>query len=225
MRSTTVLTLVAVVAAGCGARAELEPAPGAQPAPPGRGVGAMGHASGVTIIARADAWSGFPERLEEVTPVRVTIENNSGVPIRLRYSRFKLVAPTGQTYAAIPPFDIEGTEIESVGQYGYTNFYVAPHLRRYYPWIEPYGGYYPSVNDYYDRYYPQFLRIPLPTGDMIQKALPEGVLMPGGTLTGFLYFENVDGDVPSVDFTAELVDATNGDGDPIGVIRIPFVTK
>src|SRR5690606_18914943 len=103
--------------------------------------------------------------------------------------------------------------------------YVAPHLRRYYPWIEPYGGYYPSVIDYYDRYYPQFLRIPLPTGDMIQKALPEGVLMPGGTLTGFLYFENVDGDVPSVDFTAELVEATNGDGDPIGVIRIPFVTK
>ncbi|NIS36691.1 MAG: hypothetical protein GWO04_45175 [Actinobacteria bacterium] len=221
MRNPLVLTLIAGLAAACAARPDLEPAPGAQPAPPGPGKGAMATSNGVTVIARSDAWTGFPERLEEVTPVQVTIENGSGAPIRLRYSRFALVAPTGETYAAIPPFDVRGEEVEPIDRY-VDGFYVAPHLRGYYPGLPAYRGYYPAVYDYYDVYYPRFLEIELPTGDMIQKALPEGVLMPGGRITGFLYFENVDRDVPTVDFTMLLVESVDGDGAPFGTVRIPF---
>ncbi len=221
MRSLLSLALIAGVAGACAARPDIEPAPGAQPAPPGPGKGAMATSRGVTVIARSDAWSGFPERLDEVTPVQVTIENDSDVPIRIRYERFALVAPTGQSYAAIPPFDVRGEETEPIDRY-VDGFYVAPHLTRYYPGIPIYEGYYPSAYPYYDRYYPQFLEIQLPTGDMIQKALPEGVLMPGSRITGFLYFENVDSDVPVVDFTMQLVESVNGDGRAFGVVRIPF---
>ncbi len=221
MRSLLALTLIAGVAGACAARPDIEPAPGAQPAPPGPGKGAMATSNGVTVIARSDAWSGFPERLDEVTPVQVTIENNSGAPIRLRYEHFALVAPNGRAYAAIPPFDIRGEETEPIDRY-VDGFYVAPYLNRYYPGIPIYRGYYPSAFDYYDRYYPRFLEIALPTGDMIQKALPEGVLMPGSRITGFLYFENVDRDVPSVDFTMRLVESVNGDGRTFGTVEIPF---
>lgn len=211
----------ASIAAACGARPELSPAPGAQPAPAGPGRGAMATTAGVTVIARTDAWSGVPRRLDDVTPVLVTIENEGDSPIRLRYDRFALLAPTGERYAAIPPFDVRGTEVEPLSQYDLDGFYVAPHLARYYPWLRPYRGYFPYDGLYYDTYYPQFLRIRLPTGDMIQKALPEGVLSPGGRITGFLYFENPDGDTPRVNFTFEMVDAESER--TVGVVAIPFI--
>jgi len=221
-RAGTILAAATFLAAGCGARPDLVPAPGAQPAPPGPGAGAMGEVAGITIIARADAWSGFPENLQEVTPILVTIDNGGDAPVRIRYNEFALVAPTGKRYAAIPPFNVEGTAVESIGV-RYPGFWVAPYYSHYYPFLRPYGGYFPFDRYYYDAYYPQFVRIRLPTADMIQKALPEGVLEPGGRITGYVYFENVDGDVPQVDFTAELHDAATGR--PFGVVRIPFLVE
>jgi hypothetical protein len=55
---------------------------------------------------------------------------------------------------------------------------------------------------------------------MIQKALPEGVLDPGGRVTGYPYFQNVKKDVGMVELTNELVNAK--DGEIFGVVRIPF---
>jgi hypothetical protein len=70
------------------------------------------------------------------------------------------------------------------------------------------------------RYY-SLWRAPLPTEDMLEKALPEGVLAEGGYLrSGFLYFEEVEEDLSRLDFTFELVDATSGEG--FGTVRIPF---
>ena len=63
--------------------------------------------------------------------------------------------------------------------------------------------------------------MPLPTGDMVQMALPERVLEPGARAEGFLYFDRVDRKAKRVDFTARLVNATSGD--QIGTITIPFV--
>ncbi|MFW6040090.1 MAG: hypothetical protein ACOC9N_03335, partial [Gemmatimonadota bacterium] len=220
LRHTTIWVLAAGLAAGCGGRAELEPGPGAQPAPPGPGGGAATTVDGVTVVARTEAWSGFPTRLEEVTPVQVTIENESGRPLRVRYERIVLAAPTGQSYRAIPPFDVRGRERERVDGFRRDGFFVAPHLRRYYPRARFYDGYFPYDPFYYDRYYPAFVDVNLPTGDMIQKALPEGVLMPGSRITGFLYFENVDDDLPRVDMRMELVDASTGER--YGVATIPF---
>ncbi len=59
---------------------------------------------------------------------------------------------------------------------------------------------------------------------MISMAMPEGVLEPGGSIAGFLYFEDVeDTDIQQVDFTVALVDADTEEG--IGTARIPFVVQ
>jgi hypothetical protein len=55
---------------------------------------------------------------------------------------------------------------------------------------------------------------------MVALAVPEGTVQPGGELTGFLYFEEVPGDVPDALFTMELVNARTGE--PIDTIEIPF---
>jgi hypothetical protein len=212
---------VAVSLVGCASTPELVPAPGAQPAPPGPGKGAIAEVHGVTVIARSDAWSGFPPDLDRVTPILVTIENNSSVPLRLRYNEFRLEAQeTGETFAAIPPFDIRGTEVEPITALGYSGFWVAPYYAPFYPGLRPYYGAFPFDHYYYDTYYPTWVDIQLPTGDMIQKALPEGVLDPGGRVTGYLYFHNVKRTAKVVVFTDELVNASTGDA--FGTIRIPF---
>lgn len=211
---------LAVSFSGCASTPELVPAPGAQPAPPGPGKGAVAVVRGVRVIARSDAWAGFPPDLDRVTPILVTIENDGAVPLRLRYNEFSLVAPTtGATYAAIPPFDIRGVEVEPVTALGYSGFWVAPYYAPYYPGLRPYYGSFPFDQYYYEQYYPTWVDIPLPTGDMIQKALPEGVLDPGGRVTGYLYFQNVKRDAGMVDFTLDLVSAEGGN---IGTVRIPF---
>jgi hypothetical protein len=59
----------------------------------------------------------------------------------------------------------------------------------------------------------------LPTSDMLQRALPEGVLAPGGRISGFVYFDHVL-DVVHVTFVAHLIEVG---GDELGMIGIPFV--
>lgn len=221
MRHTVLICMLAAGSAACAGRPELGVAPGAQPAPWGAEAGAEETIAGVTVIARPEAWAGVPTDLEEVTPVLVTFENDGDRPIQIRYNEFALVAPTGQQYAAIPPFEVRGTEVEPLSRYGLNSFYVAPYLAPYYPRARIYRGAFPYDPFYYDRFGPRSVRIELPTADMVQKALPEGVLEPGGVVTGFLYFQNVGDDVRSVDLIANIVDARSGED--IGTARIPFV--
>jgi len=87
-----------------------------------------------------------------------------------------------------------------------------------------YGGAFPFDRGYYGEYYGQFLgfgHIELPTGDMIQQAAPEGVLEPGGRISGFVYFERVF-DVVRVAFVAQLVAVG---GQDLGTIQIPFMRR
>jgi hypothetical protein len=219
-RSGIALALAAALAAGCATTPELAPAPGARPAPPGPGKGAEATVAGVTVVARSDAWSGFPRDLNKVTPMLVTIENNSKTPLRIRYNEFKLVAPNGKSYSAIPPFNIHATQVEPITDVGYTGFWVAPYYAPYYPHLRAYPGAFPFDEFYYNTYYPAFVDVNLPTGDMIQKALPEGVLDTGGRVTGFLYFQNVGKKAGTVNFTQQLVNARSGAN--FGTVRIPF---
>ncbi|HLL82252.1 MAG TPA: hypothetical protein VK420_06360, partial [Longimicrobium sp.] len=86
---------------------------GIQPAPDATMVAgdtnaAFAVASDVRVTVRTDAWQGGPADLERVlTPLEVTIENNSGQPVRVRYQDFGLVGEGGFRYAAIPPFATE----------------------------------------------------------------------------------------------------------------------
>lgn len=205
--------LVVLVLAGC-APARLVPAPGTV-AVPGPGAGAIAEAAGVRVVARTGAWNGIPAGLEfAVIPVLVMVENNGTHALRVRHDDFALVGAGDRRYTALSPFEIRGTVAVPV-DVPYPALYPRPyppfHSRWY--WDDPF--WYPS-------YYPAFIYVPLPTGDMIQKALPETTVEPGGRVTGFVYFPRVrKKDDPAVTFTATIVDARTSS--VLGTASIPFV--
>lgn len=166
--------------------------------------------AGVRVTVVADRWSGQPAQLTQVIPLLVTLENNGSSPLRVRYDAFGLRTPAGKWLPAFPPFEIEGDEVVAVqGPYPYPvhGFLVAPYLGRHYPFFTAFNGPFYYDPFYYDSFYPAFARVSLPTGDMVQKALPEGVLEPGGRITGFLYFETANFDPDRGTFAADLIDA------------------
>ena len=182
--------------------------------------------SGVRIDVVADAWSGIPWDLDDVQPLLVTIENNSGRKLRIRYDQFSVIGPGGDRQAALPPFEIRGTALVdpwyAAGSYPYAvnGFWVAPYMSRYYPSLRPFGG--PFVYDpwYYSTYYPTIARVRLPTSDMLIQARPEGVLEPGGRISGFLYVEDKPESGKRANFVADLVDADTGER--FGRVQIPL---
>lgn len=199
----------------------LEPAPESRRVP-GLARAAVADAAGVEIIAVAEAWRGHPPDLDTlVTPLLVTITNESARSLELRYEHFALVTPAGVQFAALPPFVVSGIAYAPVDfVYPPMGFGLAPYLSPWYPGLSVWGGSFPYRADYYGSFYTAFERVPLPTGDMIQKALPEGVLSPGGRITGFLYFEPL-ADVRHINLVAALVDPTADER--FGEIDIPFV--
>jgi hypothetical protein len=231
MRHPLLLLLVCVLAAaGCVTDTNLVPAPGANLLP-GPEAAAMAEQDGVRVEASPDVWSGEAPISREVTPVRITIDNDGDAPIRIRYADFALQAP-GRVYPALPPFEIEGSVAAPIGRapygpvadpgFGATGFGVAPAYSPIYPG-------YPVVADdffaydplWYDDWYARWRRYELPTAEMVGLAVPEGTLAPGGQLTGFLYFDDIPADVPRTRFTMEVVNARTGE--QLDTIEIPFL--
>jgi hypothetical protein len=224
MRVLILLTVVLGMS-GCASRTELSATRDGDLIAPGVAQAAVAD---VSVTVRPNTWAGIPEKLTEVTPLQVTIENGSGGnPLRLRYREFTLLTDRDRKLSALPPFNIRDSQTVAIGGlapvsvYSFPNssFYVAPYLRAYYPVFEPYGG--PFIHDaqFYATHYPSMSRASLPTPDMMQRALPEGVVQPGGRITGFLYFEDLD-DARRARFTFDLVDARSGV--QFGRIEIPF---
>jgi hypothetical protein len=208
-------------AALLGCAGTLEPAPEARTVP-GLARAAVDEDAGVEVIAVAGAWRGLPSELEDfVTPVLLTITNKSPRPLELRYEHFALLSRGGVRFAALPPFVVSGVAYSPVDiVYPPMNFGLAPYLSPWYPGLSVWGGSFPYRAGYYGSYQTAYQRVSLPTGDMIQKGLPEGVLGPGGRITGFLYFEALE-DVRHIDLVFDLIDATTEER--FGRIDIPFV--
>jgi hypothetical protein len=200
---------------------ELVPAPGTLPAP---NAGAHAMSEGVRLEIQGDAWEGMPADLgDNFTPVLVHVENNSANALRIRYNDFILRADDGTRFHALPPFRIDDTVTEPITDpLVYNRFLLAPYLSPFYPNWTIYSDPFLFDTVYFNRYHPSFQTINLPTGDMIQKALPEGVVEPGGRVSGFLYFEDPDDDVGRVTLTHEL---TTPMGTKFGQIQIPLLTR
>src|SRR5262245_59013483 len=230
MRSKNYLLIGALgFAVGCAGleAATLTPAPTANRIS-GPGQGASATVAGVTVSARAEVWKFDPNDLEaKVTPMLVEIDNASDRPLLIRYKDFRLATNAGDQYSAMPPYDIGGTLTETYTvrnpYYPYSGFAVAPYLWRWYPGFPRYGGAFGYDPLYYDPYITQFREVELPTAEMVQRALPEGVLDPGGRVTGFVYFQKVGKHAGSVTFTTDLVDAQNES--PLETVTIPFLVK
>lgn len=215
----------AAVLCACGGPAQLRPAPGARLVE-GPGLAVAASDGGVELTAQVQAWDANPSDLEQVmSPLRVEIRNGSGRPLRIRHQDFALVEADGTRLTGIPPYNIDEQVVRTITPaYPFERFYLAPYLDDFYEmevWADPFL--YDEV--YYDRVYPFWssiqARVELPTDQMVELALPEGVLEPGGTVAGFLYFEDVEDDVGGARFQVELEDARTGE--LFGRIEIPFV--
>ncbi|NUP12056.1 MAG: hypothetical protein HOW73_38920 [Polyangiaceae bacterium] len=212
-------------AAGCTELTELEPAEDADT------VGDVAEASIAGVRVQAGGrWPGGPGVRDDVTPLELTVINGSNFPLQVRYSNFMLRGAQGEYFSALPPFRIKGSAEKYVLSTDYGPISPSFAYRGFEVW-GPYGDFYPSVPSdqryeidpsYYDIHYPYWERVsvPMPTKEMLDWALPEGVLQPGGNLTGFLYFEHVPEKVEKVELAVAVVDAKTGERK--GTVAIPF---
>jgi hypothetical protein len=212
--------------AGCATVPSLYPAPDARTLP-SQARSALGEAAGVQAIATAGTWNGEPRDLDwRLTPIELALRNNSAQRIRLSYPQITLTTSSGFTVTALPPYQITGTATEMstrpvlVPRFSYSRFALAPYHRAYYPQLGPWDDRWPMDPMYYEASYPHW-QIPLPTTDMLERALPEGVLEPNGQVSGFVYFPRLPPDVTSATLRIALQDADTGA--TLGTIEIPFV--
>jgi hypothetical protein len=170
--------------------------------------------AGVGVIVSAADWEGNPPAdARGVTALQITLRNESGRPVLVRYRDFSLVTASGARHAALPPAPPEpprqGTQVfEPV--YSSYGFSVAPDLRLYFPT-------YPATEDPFpaDRAYQRatFATWPpgLPSQQLRDRALPEGVLENHGNVRGYLYFAAFPGREPRLSFEVHMLAAPRGE--------------
>jgi hypothetical protein len=192
----------------------------------GESAAATTVSQGVRVTADGGAWKGDRKALGAVTPLEVTIQNDSGRPLRVRYREFVLITPDNLAITALSPL-AKGTQ--GVGGSGEpsgiearfesTGFLVAPALGGVYPglgiWQGPFA-FDPLETEIGGAIWPA----ELPTTDMVEQSIPQGVLMPEGKVTGFFFFREIPEGTRQVSFRAELYDA--GTEQSFGNVEIPF---
>jgi hypothetical protein len=210
--------------------ADLEPAATAETIPRDDDA-AQASEHGLAIVAEATTWPGEGFITQRVTPLRVTITNGSDRMVLIHYRDIELVGSSGQRYRALPPIQINGT-VDSMDPHihavepglEYRDFAVADRYVPAYPGIRTFNGAFAYDRDYYQTYYPHWhFEEALPTPEMILAALPEGVIEPGGYVSGWLYFHKVDAAEAKVQLHADLHPVD--DEAPIAELWIPFRTE
>lgn len=178
---------------------------------------------GVRVLARGGSWHGSPADLgADVTPIEVRIENTSGSPVRLLYEKFALVAESGRVFYPLPvlPLFTPATKMDSVQpSYASDRFFVAPRLQDAYRTLPAWRDVLPRDESLYRLDYEKWTKN-LPTAEIIDKALPEGVLGNGGSVSGFLYFDGEARGQHELLFQANVDDSSGRER--IAVITIPF---
>jgi hypothetical protein len=223
-----IISSALVLAAACSRTvARLSPAPGVAVVP-GPGAGASTTVDGIQVIARAEAWKWNPTDLStKVTPLLLELQNNGNREVLIRYNQIWLTDAAGHRFNVMPPYDINATVTQAYTIenpfYGFRGFAIAPYLSRWYPRMLRYRGAFAYDPAYYSPYITRYAQVQLPTVDMVQRALPEGVLSPNGHAEGFVYFEALRPDAGTVTLAVNLLDASNGS--LIGTAEIPFVAR
>ncbi|QSQ22092.1 hypothetical protein JY651_44320 [Pyxidicoccus parkwayensis] len=227
MPGIRLVTVALLVASGCTHEAGgLRPTSEAQPQE-GAKDAARAESAGVVMVASGNAWKGQPENLErDLTPVLVHLENHSGRPLRLEYGAFSLVGGESRfKYAAVPPLVLSpnlssGQGVGGAGRGETLDLGAAGAYRQgdpHNPFIGSYGPYYPNTTG------GGRCADPLPSSDMLAKALPEGTLIDGGQVSGFLFFQGVATRESQVVLQARLVDENSGE--LFGSLDIPFQVR
>ncbi len=210
---------------------KLKPAPDAQTRSVDSVQAIQKTVANVTMSVASDLWPALSDVQERVIPLRVKIENNSEYPLSIRYEEFALVGPEGEHYACLPVYLIEGSTRDPGAinmqppvtdpKFEYSRFEVLPYYSPAFPGIPEYKGTYEYDPLYNKTYFQYWIKLNLPNREMFVSALPEGVLRPGGGMSGFLFFEQVPAEKPRVTYRADLVNAETGE--VFGSVSAPFM--
>jgi hypothetical protein len=220
-----VLVALVISLSACAAtEPELLPASGHTSAI-GRSSLAVESRSGVTVTADGSVWDSSPKSLAtELTPVWVTLHNETGRSLRVQFDEFTLRGASGAIYIALAPYVLPASRSSPVFQVqdggAFDRFHVAAYLAPFYPWLPVWNGPLPSGPSMYSVAW----RAGLPTDSMLERALPEGVLENGGSVSGFLYFQKVDVRESQATFQAGLQEPTPAwqPTRKVAAIAIPF---
>ena len=201
-----IVLLVALLAAGCAGRVGTAETP------------ASAGAGGVEVSAALGAWRAWPPELGRVvTPVRVSVSNRGDKPVRVDVTRMALALPAGGRLAAMLPADVRAAVVSpapaALPQAGLALGHTRENSGAGWAINEPALDPHPDATLAPERTWD------LPSPDMLALALPEGVLAPGRTATGFVYFERPPRSVREVTLTWPVVDAG---GEPLGDVLIPL---
>ncbi|NJK88727.1 MAG: hypothetical protein HC923_04590 [Myxococcales bacterium] len=230
------LGLFSASALACESSTTLAPSPSAPAAPrSASGVAALSTSKveqSVRVTASTETWDGPVAIEESLTTLRLTVENQSqDEPLELRYAHFELVDADGDVYRAIPPFriDRDAPSAQMAWEGDYLDHDWTGYGYDIYPAYRPiYGTTGMSYYDVgfggrsYDGYPTYWEDVTLPTSRMLSRALPEGVVRPGGRVDGWLYFEQVDAEPgETVQLRTKLVNAETHASS--GTLTLPFV--
>jgi hypothetical protein len=206
----------------CAHAHQLAPAPGAS-VEPGHARIAEQTVEGVRLRVDSSAWREGPVR-DVLSPVQVEFENGSDHALRVAYSQLTLSDGRGFRLQALPPFQValENATAAVVPDVAWSRFWLSPwDARFYHPGLPVWSGAWAYDPAYYASGRGGWPAA-LPDQDVLRRALPEGVLEPGGAVSGFLYFPDQPAG-KALTFTATLVDANTNE--VFGAIEIPFVVK
>ena len=79
---------------------------------------AQGSSQGVSVLVQANAWNGYPPTLDRgLVPIKITIQNDSGRDLAIRYEDFVLIAANNRRYDDIHPDQIKGYDYEHLEPY------------------------------------------------------------------------------------------------------------
>ncbi|MFP4165411.1 MAG: hypothetical protein ACLFQB_15740 [Chitinispirillaceae bacterium] len=213
------ICLTSIFLANCSPAVRLSPSPDAR-VPSGIPEAAFEDSAGVKILVETESWTGFPAIEEYVTPVRVTVTNSGDEPVRIRYHQFVLEVNSDK-FRAQPPYQLQGmieipyskASLFDDTVYHYEDLESDPCCRVLERVLAE------RDTSYFDDDPPD-VWLQLPTKEMLQRVLLDGVVKSGELVSGFLYFEQLRGKPGEVVFTADIVSAV--DGELMGVVRIPL---
>jgi hypothetical protein len=102
----------------------------------------------------------------------------------------------------------------------YNRFFVAPHMRFYYPYLTPFGDRFLYDPIYYDQHYRYWQTRRAVSREVRALAIPEGVIDAGGRVSGYVFFEHVPAHEGQATLHADLLDAR--DGRPVAAVSVPL---
>jgi hypothetical protein len=194
----------------------------------GRPDAALAEASGVRVSADPGAWDGSMTVAQELTPVRLSIRNDSGRPISVPRLEIMLAGSTRKLPALAPGKISARTVTAESSSKGAMTAGPAANQPEEIAMNRPGPVDRPQADNFQGAGHGELARnAPSPKEVAVQEelqraALPEGAVQSGQELAGFVYFARLPKDFDRADLRIVIRD---GSGKPFTTLSIPFTVK